>query len=348
MRACQFCVLPSDAILTFVTPVDSNGWRNHCGREAIPGTLPKPRRKSMVRRRCLRVSIRALLGLMILVCIAGAGWNSYVARFERQSRAIAKLLEMGVYVKTRSASGPAWLRRFVGKDRFVQVSRISFDPYQLKVRNGSVVDLSVLEQFQFLLSLEEFDLNTMLIPEDGMRHFSHLTGLKVLALRGSGISDSGFSHIQHFRELRHLDLAGTYVSDNTLRHLDLPQLEYFSLDSPNVSGPGLQFLRKSKVLDRLQFTGRSANNSWVKNAGPPTSLTWLEFHTTSIDEHGVALLRGCDELQYAYLNCNPIGEAALDTLALLPKLKTVELMSTNVADEKVNRLRTGTLSIRAK
>ena len=285
----------------------------------------------------IRYSTRFLLLIIFAVAMLCTGLRYFIAPYDRQSRAIAELRSLGVEVHTVPTPGPLWVGKLFDSDRFVEVllvGRPDFQPNQKRLK----LDGRVIEQCRHLISLESLDLRATTITDDDLCDIRHIKSLKSLHLCETDIGDEGLRHISELEGLKSLGLKRTIVSDVGLTYLRrLTKLEKFRLESPNVKGDGLAFLRKCSHLKLLQFIGQNATNNWVQHSGPPPTLTWVEFHGTSIDEVGIALLGRCSQLKAAYLNNNPIGDEALSTLSLL-QLQTLELNRTNLSAENLRTM----------
>jgi hypothetical protein len=88
--------------------------------------------------------------------------------------------------KENEPPGPIWLRRLLGDDFFVNVTKL--------------------------------DLTQTDIPDDGLKHLDRLSDLQSLSL-GDRITDAGLSNLQSLSQLHTLNLRTTRVTEAAIRDL---------------------------------------------------------------------------------------------------------------------------------
>ncbi len=118
---------------------------------------PKPK------RRWFQFSLRALLLLTAVSAVLLWLWTIYVAHYRAQGRAAAALRKLGASVSTEPA-GPAWIRKLVGEESFVNVT-----------------GCALVEEATTDADLE---------------HLKGLTKLEYLWLSGTQVTDAGVADLQ--------------------------------------------------------------------------------------------------------------------------------------------------------
>jgi len=118
----------------------------------------------------------------------------------------------------------------------------------IDTKSGTVGDLTDLNRFTNLVSLELNDLN---ITGD-ISSLSNLTELQYLQITGDSLSGSltgDIVNIQNLTKLRHLNLSNTSVTGDIQGLSNLPELTSLNLSNTSVTGD-IKFLDSFKALDR--------------------------------------------------------------------------------------------------
>ena len=209
------------------------------------------------RRRWLQLSLRTLLILVTLLCVA-LGW--IVHRGERQRRAVAGLEELGAAIEYEASDSPR-AERFFGLSRWLP--RDYFDDVAGVDSLGSSVTDAGLSHIQGLTRLKRLSVNGTQVTDAGLTHIRGLTRLEGLSLGGTQVTDAGLAHLQGLTQLKVLFLDGTQVTDAGLLHVrDLTRLGWLYLDSTQVTDAGLVHVRGLTRLEQLYL-----NNTQVTDAG---------------------------------------------------------------------------------
>lgn len=175
-------------------------------------------------RRWMQVSLRTVLVLVTLLCVALGLW---VGSAERQRRAVADIEKLGGDVKyvepAASEKFPVtYLRRWLPADYFDEI--------------------------------EWVDLANTQVTDAGLAYLQGLTGLQALWLNNTHVTDAGLAHLQGLSRLQFLELAETEVTDTGLARLEgLTNLQVLALDNTHVTDAGLARLRKA--LPNCQIIG---------------------------------------------------------------------------------------------
>lgn len=190
--------------LSDMEPAPANA-ENSAPQPSLPAARP--------RRRWLRYSLRALLALTTLMCLA-LGW--FVNKCERQRRAVAAIEELGGSVEFEEREGEpgaleAWLRERLPRSYFDDVDAVTLSDDQL-----TDSDLACVED---LSSLHELAMFSPQITDAGLQHIAGLTALQELDLSGTQITDVGLQHLPNLTSVQRLDLSETKMTEAGLQHL---------------------------------------------------------------------------------------------------------------------------------
>ncbi len=115
---------------------------------------PKPK------RRWFQFSLRTLLLLTAASAVLLGLWTIYVAPYRAQSRAAAALRELGAELTVEPADGPAWLRKLVGEEYFVNVTKC-------ELHQQAVTDTDLLH-LKGLTKLQNLDLSWTQVTDAGV------------------------------------------------------------------------------------------------------------------------------------------------------------------------------------
>lgn len=196
-------------------PGDNAGERH---ADYIATAMNTPLAKLKPNRRWLQISLRSVLVVVSLLCVALSLW---VVPLERRRRAVEAIEALGGIVifvnnETRHESfSVAFLRRWLPQ---------------------AFVD--EVEEVDFSKSIQNTDA--------GLAHLHELTSLKRLALDNPIITDAGLAHLQGLTSLQVLDLENSQVTDAGLAHLHgLTGLKWLWLHNTQVTNMGLTKLRKA-------------------------------------------------------------------------------------------------------
>ena len=161
---------------------------------------------ALVFRLRFQFSIRSLLLLVVVVAVP-CGWlETEMKQAKKQREAVEEMRNAGgevsydyqldpdgIEIPGAKPSEPAWLRRMLGDDLFVNVKNVNIDKTA--------------------------------IGDAGLEHLTTLTQLQTLWLRDPQVTDAGLEHLKELSHLERLSLAG-WFSNAGLKHLEgLTQLQ---------------------------------------------------------------------------------------------------------------------------
>lgn len=206
------------------------------------------------KHRWVQVSLRTVLGLVALLCIALSLW---VVPLERQRRAVTAIEELGGSVgyvdhAASEAFPVTWLRHWLPRDYFDGIELV-------RLGNTQVTDAG-LAYLQGRTSLLTIDLGSTQVTDAGLAHLQGLKGLQTLWLDNTQVTDTGLAHLRGLMELQVLSLTNAHVTDAGLAHLQgLTGLQVLYLTNTLVTNAGLTHLQglpglRGLWLDKTQVT----------------------------------------------------------------------------------------------
>ncbi len=260
--------------------------------------------RAIAKRRWFSFSIRTLLFLASVICVA-CGWLGLRLRqASRQSSTVSAIENLGGTVTYEyqeknwsEPSGPTWLRQLLGPHFFDKAVHVSFS--DAGKSNDRVDDASCLL---------------------GLDH------LEILHLDRTGVRD--ISALKEMKHLKFLSLDHTHVVDLSPLQ-NLPNLDALSLARTSVSD--LTPL-KELHLRRLWLDGTLVDDI---SALAPDHLIFLSLYKTKVSD--ISRLSSATELET--LNLNWTGVADVSPLIGLRSLASLDLGRTSVTDASVVALK---------
>jgi hypothetical protein len=283
------------------------------------------------RRVQIRISVRAMMGLVLLIAVV-VGWYVHVAK--KQRSAVRAILARGGTVefdykydnagnrRLRKAISwcPGWLRNAVGDDNFFHhVAVVGLD---INKSGASVpatdADVALLEGFRHLKVLY---LGGGRITDAGLEHLKNMSELRMLVLWGNPISGAGLKHLRRMKQLRHLDLSATAVCD--LR--DLRGLQRLDLaNNPQLTGSFLEHVADLPDLKELVLRGSGITDSSLIHLERAKNVRALMLDRTKVTDSGLAHLQALKSLRTLDLKetmVTPWGAASIK--ARSPQLSVI-------------------------
>jgi hypothetical protein len=197
-------------------------------------------------------SIRSLLILTVAVAIP-CSWLAVERKKAReQKEAVEAIVNAGGLVEyddedsdpfanlpaTPRASGPAWLRNFLGRDFLASVVSVGLRANQ--VTNAELGQLKGMGRLQGLY------LENTQVTDVGLEQVRCLGQLRRLDLNATRVTDAGLEHLKDLGQLQRLDLGYTQVTDVGLEHLKgLGQLHWLNLYETQVTNEGVKKLKRA-------------------------------------------------------------------------------------------------------
>ncbi len=242
--------------------------------------------KSRSSRRWFQFSLRTLLVLVTIGCLAGGWWinrafqqRAAVRRFyqltaNRQDQHGDSLTTMGYryqgkdeYYKPIVPKWLHWLRDMIGEECFGEVTGVQL--LDTPATNDDLKHLAVLP------SVERIWLSSTKVDDAGMPLLKVCPKLKYLVLNDIALTDEGIFHLTAFQDLEGLSLNGTKITDAGLVHLArLPRLKELWLRNTAITDAGYQKLQAALPQCQIQADVPSYQRKmmelwWTK--GTPTN-----------------------------------------------------------------------------
>ena len=215
-------------------------------------------------RRWFQFSLRTLLVLVTVGCIAGGWWinrafqqRTAVRRFyeltaHRQRQHSDSLTTMGYryqgkdqYYKPIIPKWLHWLRDMIGEECFGEVTGVQL--LDTPATNDDLKHLAVLP------SVERIWLARTKVTNEVVPLLKVCPKLKFLGLDDTPITDDGISHLVFFQDLESLSLSGTKITDAGLEHLaQLPRLKELWLRNTAITDAGYQKLQAALPKCEIQ------------------------------------------------------------------------------------------------
>jgi Leucine-rich repeat (LRR) protein len=198
-------------------------------------------------------------------------------------------------------------------------------------------DLAPLAQLE---SLESLSITASpRITEAGLRHLAGLKNLRSLNLFGVA-DDEGLEHLKGLENLRELNLHRTQVRGKGLVHLqELTRLETLNLSECALRPGRLEPLARLTSLTVLNLERTGVTDEDMAHLKGLTKLRELKLgHNPGVTVAGLAHLRDMKSLEILDLQGAGLDGDALEVVARFPRLKQLNVTSTNVSDEAFRHL----------
>jgi internalin A len=325
---------------------------------------PKPR------SRWFQYSLRTLMVFVTLSAVACSWFAVKMQQVKRQKEAVAAFRDneyvtnvsydyefddFGNSISSAEPPGPAWLRRILGDDFFVNVfsveiwgnanARSEHLQYLNQLRILAIHDLDFtgkgLNYIKDLQNLEKLEITFSEITDDSLINLRGLQQLKYLCLSGP-ISDAGLKHLEGLNQLQYLALLFCdRVTDLGLKHLEnLVQLQTLDLTDTGITDTGLNSIRGLTQLQTLSLSGTKITDSGLTRLKNLSQLKELGLENTPITDVGMANLPESLHLETLRLNKTQITDAGLKYLTRWPHLKVLILDDTRITDAGLQYLET--------
>ena len=236
-------------------------------------------------RRWFQFSLRTLLVLVTIGCIAGGWWinrafqqRTAVRRFyeltaNRPDSHGDSLVTMGYrhqgkdqYYKPIIPKSLHWLRDMIGEECFGEVTGVQI--LDTPATNDDLKHLAVLP------NVERLWLARTKVTDEGMPLVTVCPKLKFIGLDELPITDAGIAHLVALQDLESLSLSGTKLTDAGLEHLArLPRLKELWLRNTAITDAGYQKLQAALPQCEIQADVPSYQRKVMElwwNTGTPT------------------------------------------------------------------------------
>ncbi len=207
-----------------------------------------------------------------------------------------------------------------------------------------------LRSLAALPALQRLDLSGTSITDAGLAVLGELPRLRVLELRGTRVSDAGLRSLARCPALVTLDLSGTATGDGAITALaGHPALRRFH-SGQGVTDAGLALLHQLPGFrtwrdepERMALLSPVAEPTHLQLRGRFTdrglaALVGLEgLFSLNLDDPGLGItaagLGPLRELPHLAYLAFPAGDAAMPTIAALPRLRFLSCQDTEASDD---------------
>lgn len=183
-----------------------------------------------------------------------------------------------------------------------------------------------------------YDLSNTDITDDGLKHFTVLTGARTLLLNNTSITDAGLLHLSACN-LNQIQLSDTDITDAGLAGLTgARELTILLLCHTRVTGEGCRHLSQLVRLKVLCLWGSECNDEGLAQIAMLHSVEELFLPDTRITDNGMIHLTQMPSLKYLSLGGTGITDHALPFLAKCRSLTGLDLTNTTLSEDAIQSL----------
>ncbi|MBX9695053.1 MAG: protein kinase [Cyanobacteria bacterium] len=241
---------------------------------------------------------------------------------------------------------------------------LSLDAKEAKVNHRPLNDRD-LEYLARISTLQNLDLRSTNVTDNGLAKLSNLKDLQRLRLSGTKVSGAGLSNLKQLPKLKALSITSLsitpegydalstlslnelHASRSPLSDKDLAKISTISslkelmIYSTKITDDGLKEIGSLKALERLDLSSNSQLTSQaLVNLQPLRNLQELNLRYDHIDNEGLHALLDLPNLAKLYLDGTDIDDQGLIALAKIPGLKEVTINGcTRVTTQGISELR---------
>jgi len=258
--------------------------------------------KPFCRRSWRTFSLRSLLLIVFIVCLASAWVGEKVSRGKQEAAAVRRLRQRPlvldydyeydekIYV-IADPPGPQWLRELLGEFYFQHVIRVT------AVGNLFQPAASITDEHMYLLHdlprLKEVDFSSTAVTDKGLLYIcDHCPQLRDVDVSYNDISDDGLCKIAHLNHIERLCISGCRITDNGLVWLqDLKCLDELWLGHTQITDVGIGKLTKLTELGGLFLGHTQISDMSIRHFRKMQHLDCLDIEGTNMTPGGVEELR---------------------------------------------------------
>ena len=184
----------------------------------------------------------------------------------------------------------------------------------------------------------------------GLESFRDQPGLEYLAIGGKNFDGAHLRHLSLMPNLSRLELSGygRSVSPEAWHALgELKRLKRLRIFHTSISEEGFAEISNLSNLERFEAHYCQLDETTLRHLGGLKSIQSLSIVRGDVTDEGVSLLTELQDLTYLSLRSCEITSSSVDDLNRFPKLKTLYLSDTPLADapDALARLRS-TIKVR--
>lgn len=307
--------------------------------------------------RCYQITLRGLLGLVLLLCIAlGWGVNQH-QRFRSELRTATELEKKheayltGPHLADGSLSSrPLWDLRQIAHGRlyspitgcdFTTLGTIDESAWDLLVSIDYIDYIRIQESqlpesatFAPFSRLRVLEITESRLSSEQYLSISRVPKLVELTLINVGIKDYDLRFLQGSTQLESLDLSRNELTDNCatlFRRLN--RLEFLNLNDTAMTGAVLHELTCRRTLRRLHLGGVCVRDEDLKTLSECSNLEELSLDGTCISDAGLHWIAGLANLRALYLGDTDVGDESVRLLSKSSNnIKQLDLSGTRISE----------------
>jgi internalin A len=246
-------------------------------------------------RRWLRISIRALMALVLIIACA-LGWIVNRARVQRIAVVAVRKAGGTVWYDFEHRRGPGprpGLRRWqrlianaIGVDFVGSVTLVSMPV------SGSKADCrTILARLGDFDRLEYVDLIGRWVEDDALASLRGQHRLRSLVLQHTRITEAGLAHLEGFTSLQKLYISGDITDRGLARVARLTSLDQLRLNDTQITDTGLCHFRALPNLKSLALEHTRVTDASIPELKRLVGLSRLSLHRTEITTEGIGELK---------------------------------------------------------
>jgi hypothetical protein len=278
----------------------------------------------------LRFSLRALLIAMTLLAVAIGGLRR---RSIAQHYAARQLKAAGAILSLNGSIAPQsnWEWLVFGDDRYDFLGTIAFDE-----RTVSAKDLSSLHAFEYLYDLHLTNCHLDAQATETLGSLQMLRSLQVSGGSLNGVEAVAWERLQHLNWLVLWDIDLSRFDGQGLSQLE--DCRIVSLRSSTLTDQQLQLL-KLPSLQMLYLSGAGISDAGLAFLAHSPGLKDVTINKTSITGTGLSFVHPAAKIGSLDLNQGEITRPGLDAIAKLRSLTILQIRSTTITDEEIEKFR---------
>lgn len=293
-----------------------------------------------------------LLTIVVACSVVVWGVISFFYGRYRQNEAIATAEQMGAGYDVDDQS-PQWLRDWVGEESarmdvlvtldFRKAPEVNLKPFRglSSVRflnlHGVGTDAD-LQEAADMLGLEEIELQSSSVTDQGLASLAHLEQVRDLSVVNTNISDAGLRSLRKFQHLEHLCVSRTRITSAGLAHLTGMPLVRIEATATAVDDAGLAWLAEIKSLQRISLTNTPVGDRGMEYLATLPNLRHLDLNGTQVTDAGLRAIGRISTLEHLMLSRTSVGDTGMAQLTKLANLKTLALFRTRVTRGSIEAL----------
>jgi len=178
------------------------------------------------------------------------------------------------------------------------------------------------------------------VSNEDLRWLAAFPETKIIGIYGRAVNDDGLSHLQELLSLASLSLHDTNISpDGLSEYENLRDLNTISFYESSINDSTLDGMEKLtgvqcvQIIQAPNFTDRG-----LQHLSSATQLRQVDIFRSPIVGSGLIHLKKLPDLHVLGLTSTKVGNAAIENIAQLKGLQTLNIRDTLIDDEGFKRL----------